>query len=89
MSRKNEIEKFQICREGGKKYCYALEDFERLFYEGFSGKNNDCGTLCNYHKNRGMLHNGSDYFFDQSTSDQDCRKNESLWFMGDICNRFI
>ncbi len=36
-----------------KKYCYALEDFERLFYKGFNSKNNDCGTLCHYHNNRG------------------------------------
>ena len=36
-----------------KNYCYALGDFERLFYEGFSGKNDDCGTFCYYHQNRG------------------------------------
>ena len=38
-----------------KKYCYALEDFERLFYKGFNSKNDDGGILYHYHQNRGYV----------------------------------
>lgn len=44
-----------------KKYCYALVDFERLFYRGFRSKNNDCCILYHYHKNKEYVRNGSDY----------------------------
>lgn len=47
--------KIPTCREGGKKYCYALGDLERLFYMGFSSKKDDCGILYHYHQNRGYV----------------------------------
>lgn len=34
--------------EGGKKHCYALGNFKRLFYKEFSSENDDCDILCHY-----------------------------------------
>ena len=38
-----------------EKVLLRLGDFERLFYKGFSGKNDDCSILCHYHRDRGYV----------------------------------
>ena len=46
---------FQFVEKLEKKHCYALEDFEGLFYKDFRNKNNDCYTLYHYHLNKGYI----------------------------------